>query len=452
MSKLNNVPLVEFGRGIPPKVTPPTNNPLYPHLLGVELELEDSNVTSTAMPAGWDFHEDGSLRNGAELVLRNPLNGNALLTAIAHFYNKRYTYTAGPRTSTHIHVNMSEDNVGLARRMFVLTYMVEDALFAAVEEKRKYAGYCMALSEMNPQRIRDFLTTDDRRTFRDTLMGRNTEKYYGFNINSIHKHGTVEFRYFTGGPRKPDLLDWIAFVNELKTAAINTQMDELVSLGKPEDVSAFVMRKFPTWGQRLLEARGAESMMNSLDEVASYIVDGDAPTRRDPLVFVTPSLLRFVKARMLYNDAQRAYLDDSTRGLSVLTVADWQARVQSARAYVERDTAARPLTGATFDFESYNASTMESLAQVAGAYRAPFRPRSVTRGFTQWPCAPNIGNAEMWPLAVVRDYLRQHPEIDANQSVINIYALMMADWHRMAGEVNAAPEVAPSENPEDEDY
>jgi len=347
----------------------PKGNP-YKHLLGIELELENSNVERRAMPAGWVYHEDQSLRNGAEVVLRTPQNGLTLAQSIESFYAQKYKYTNGPRTSTHIHVNMTEDTVGTLRNMFVLAYMLEDAIFGVVEEKRKWTGYCMALSEMPPERVRKFLTAKDTQTFQSAFNGRNPEKYYGFNIMSVYKHGTVEFRHFTGGPSKAELLDWVTLVNDLKTCALKYTMEDIVGLATPDQVMEFVIANFPTWANRLFGVRGIDAILQSLNDVAGMAFEDDMADRRDTLVFVTPTLLRFYTTKILKKE-QADHFVTSIRGLEVMTMDEWRQRVQTSQ------------------MQASGKSAKKSIAQLAAEYAelAPVRLQGRGAAFVPdaWP-------------------------------------------------------------------
>ena len=60
-------------------------------LIGLEVEVDSTNVKRPKFPeldssTLWRRTSDGSLRNGYEYVLRNPLAGNALSEAIHEFF------------------------------------------------------------------------------------------------------------------------------------------------------------------------------------------------------------------------------------------------------------------------------------------------------------------------------------------------------------------------------
>src|SRR5690606_3282019 len=190
----------------------------------------------------WEAHEDQSLRDGIEYVTRGPLAGAKLVKAVDNFYRSGITYTNSPRTSTHIDVHVSDRTLDQPRTMFALSFILEPALFEVIGAARKYCGYCVPLSEMNPIRMKTILTSDKWMHFSDSMRGRNEEKYYGFNINSVVKHGTVEFRYFYGGPTKSELLSWLSYCTSTKKAAVSTSLDELLSIPDPDSLAKFLTK------------------------------------------------------------------------------------------------------------------------------------------------------------------------------------------------------------------
>lgn len=192
-------------------------------LLGVEFELEDVSDSHDEQPEGYERHGDGSLRNGVEYVFEEPLPRQATVDAITEMEEFLSTreYSTSERTSTHIHLNMLDSNSSrrLASTMFALVYMIEPAIFRAADENRKWCGYCQPLSDMPQQRVIDLLSDDDSR-FRTGALGEgHADKYFGLNMKSLSRHGTIEFRYFPGWQGKAAALRWIDLVVELRIAA-----------------------------------------------------------------------------------------------------------------------------------------------------------------------------------------------------------------------------------------
>jgi hypothetical protein len=327
---INGVSLGEFSRRdvvADPKV--PDANP-YKHLVGIELELENVRMEK-AMNPSWIITEDQSLRDGLEFVSNGPHNGLKLKQHIRAFYDAGVKWKNSPRTSTHIHVNVSDCSIETARAMFIISYMLEEALFLAINVDRKFCGYCMPLSEMSPHRIRRFLTTTSRNDFLMQFQGNNADKYYGFNINSINKHGTVEFRYFPGGPTEEQLLDWVLYCTEVKSAALASGLNGLLALDTPELLRAWLYQHFPRWADTLLVAQGINDIHALYQEAISYLPEQQGVVRRDPLVFVNEELIQMIGRMFLKTPEKTKMLRDMTLKLEVMTHEEWFEIVNRCR-------------------------------------------------------------------------------------------------------------------------
>ncbi len=192
------------------------------YLLGMEFELEDvSDEVDT--PEYYEVHGDGSLRNGAEYVFIEPLAGEHVISAIEVMeeFMDEHDFEVSERTSTHIHINMSDagSTAALCSTMFALVYMIEPAIFRAADENRKWCGYCQPLSDMPQQRVLD-LMSEDTGSFRNGVYGESaSDRYFGLNMRSLSRHGTIEFRYFPGWVDKDTTISWVNLVTEIRAAA-----------------------------------------------------------------------------------------------------------------------------------------------------------------------------------------------------------------------------------------
>lgn len=300
----------------------------YQALVGVELEMEDATILR--VPAGWTAHADGSLRNGIELVFDGPKNGLEMYKTISSFYDAKIQFSAGPRTSTHVHVNMTDATLGQARAMLAAVYTIENALFAVVEEKRKWTGYCMPLAEMDPRKLRSIMTASTAHEISAAFVGRNQDKYYGFNVQSLRKHGTVELRYFTGGPSKEELLSWIVFCNELKKMSYTVSTKDILAIDTTMELEDFLLEYFPTWGPKLLRTGLLQSMLDSLNELASLVEEASAPEREDTLVFISPTLITYLENKLLTTTKQKEALHSTLANMSVLSYSEFSSLLRRA--------------------------------------------------------------------------------------------------------------------------
>lgn len=333
MSDLNQTSLHSvFGHRIREETSPGPGT-AFPYLLGVELELENVEIPSgSGQLEGWHMVGDDSLRNGQEFVFSRPFRGESALHAVKRFYESGITSRNTSRTSTHIHVNVTDLKVGDVRAMFILSYALEGALFKVVADKRKYCGYCMPLSEMGPVRMQSLLCAEVDFKFVDAMSGSNADKYYGFNINSVRKHGTAELRYFPGGPSEEQLRTWMAYACDLRTAAVSTGIAGLIALESPDQFLRYVVDSFGDFGAALVESTGIDSMWAALQEVLAVLPDDSVVNRSQRLVFMSPTFSKFVSRHFLVSAHRVEHFLTKVVPLGVMSEEDWRVHYATSRS------------------------------------------------------------------------------------------------------------------------
>ena len=247
MAKNNKSMNTLFGRRVVMQAQPDNFWPLPNELIGVEIEVEDLETAADGVYPEWTTHVDHSLRNGIEFVTSGPYGGAYLTRAINKFFDANLKYSMSPRTSTHLHVNASDDmTVDNFRNLFCIMYLIEPALFRWADENRKWCGYCSPLTDLEPQRIVSLLNGDDLNFARAVKGSTNQDRYYGLNVMAYNKHGTVEFRYFPCTDNRDTLVSWIKFVMYVKKACREYEdpSDFLARLDSREAIERFVATKF----------------------------------------------------------------------------------------------------------------------------------------------------------------------------------------------------------------
>lgn len=202
--------------------------------IGIEFEIED--WSGGTFDNHWAAHSDASLRNGIEFVFSRPKMGTEVENALALFEQlaTASSFNISERTSTHIHMDMGDgQQVGDVRKMFLLTYMIEPAMFRMADENRKWCSYCQPLTDMTQARISGILTSQSGDEFISAIQGsRHQDKYYAFNLKSLTRHCTIEFRYFPGYDGMASVNKWINMVQEIKLAAAAVgSIEELIAIG-----------------------------------------------------------------------------------------------------------------------------------------------------------------------------------------------------------------------------
>lgn len=218
-------------------------------LFGVELELEQPDLNRSAMRITWPEgsreliarHEDGSLRNGIELVFSQPYFGETALSAIDAMYDiKELNGLADSlRTSTHVHINYSTDTLETAVRAAAINAIVEPYIVKTAGSHRE--ANCYAVS-MRACRFLSGRATNGNAA--DWMINRiNGHRYLGFNVTALAKYGTIEYRYF-GGMEKPAMIGLINMLLEQKSRA-KDYFPALDKLTECSSIREFILRYLP---------------------------------------------------------------------------------------------------------------------------------------------------------------------------------------------------------------
>ena len=162
----------------------------------------------------------------------------------------RALLAAGARVnrSTGFHVHMGADRIGLRKPLanLVVNYYTVHEIFAnLVAPKRtectsaSHDRYCRECSI----RWAKALTLEQAHETADCLNNGNfgfadVDRYYSLNLNSVDRHGTIEFRLHQGTLNASKALAWVNFL----TSMVNYSMDgrhlpaEWYGLGKAESM------------------------------------------------------------------------------------------------------------------------------------------------------------------------------------------------------------------------
>lgn len=211
-----------------------TREPINPRLLtGIEVEGEEACLPESASymlsDGGWLTHDDGSLReSGIELVLREPLYGTELSGAIDVLFNawdEGLEFYPSPRAGTHIHLNMTDRPLSHLQSLTALMYCFDPIVFRLAGEDRQWCSYANSLSSIKPNALQALLSERgvDRGEWWRVWPVDSSDRYYGFNISSIGKYGSVEFRHFPTPESKDQLWTWIDLCHALYDASAEWQ-------------------------------------------------------------------------------------------------------------------------------------------------------------------------------------------------------------------------------------
>ncbi|WPK42018.1 hypothetical protein [Escherichia phage vB-EcoP-XT32] len=192
--------------------------------VGIELELEGSDHIEADM---WDCTEDGSLRNGCEMVCSRPYNGQELLDAINNLSEAvAESHAEGTwRCSTHVHMDMRDADSNILKKTILAWTFYEKMLFKCSGYHRYRSNFCPAFAVVQAQVMNasDAFNYDDEEFF--NRLVRSWDKYTSLNLLPLAQYGSIEFRISEPKWKRGQLLNLVnRFLMLKKLALDNAEM------------------------------------------------------------------------------------------------------------------------------------------------------------------------------------------------------------------------------------
>lgn len=193
--------------------------------IGIELELEGADQIDVRM---WNCTEDGSLRNGCELVCSRPYNGQELFRAIHNLSEAvRDSHAEGTwRCSTHVHMDMRDADSNIVKKVILAYAFYEKMLFKCSGFHRFRSNFCPAFSVVQAQVMNASSAFNlDGRDFFHNIVD-SWDKYTSLNLLPLHQFGSVEFRISEPKWKRGQLLNLVnRFLTLKKLAVDNAELD-----------------------------------------------------------------------------------------------------------------------------------------------------------------------------------------------------------------------------------
>lgn len=188
--------------------------------VGIELELEGINNLSVS---GWNCTEDGSLRNGCEMVCSQPFNGQRLFRAIHELSSAVQGSGAEGtwRCSTHVHVDMRDANSNILKKTILAYCYYEKLLFKCSGFHRYRSNFCPAFAVVQAQLMNASNAFNyDGADFFTSLVG-SWDKYTSLNLLPLRDFGSIEFRISEPKWKRSQLLNLVNRYLVLKKLAVD---------------------------------------------------------------------------------------------------------------------------------------------------------------------------------------------------------------------------------------
>lgn len=187
--------------------------------IGIELEIEE--VSYLDVP-GWTCTEDGSLRNGCELVCSEPYSGERLYSAIESLSNAvtRSDAQGTWRCSTHVHLDVRDCDTNTVKKIILGWAFYEKLLFKCSGFHRYRSNFCPAFAVVQAQVINASVAFNyEDSSFIDRLV-RSWDKYTSLNLLPITQFGSVEFRVSEPKWKRTNLLNLVNRYLTIKKLAV----------------------------------------------------------------------------------------------------------------------------------------------------------------------------------------------------------------------------------------
>jgi hypothetical protein len=193
--------------------------------LGIEIECEGKKLFDAPL-SYWAAKQDGSLHpkagsNAIEYVFTKPLDRKMAEKALRYLEKKLQEVKASlddsPRTSVHVHINVSDLTIRQIYCIILLWIIFEDILVEFCGPDRKGNLFCLSAkdSEYFPRMLTEAL---ERGNYRDRF--REDYRYLACNVAALFKFGSLEFRPMRGTVDVDTILNWVDMLLCIYTKAL----------------------------------------------------------------------------------------------------------------------------------------------------------------------------------------------------------------------------------------
>lgn len=202
--------------GKPLHTFPPFEGERY----AMELEMEASfNGAAFPQVSGWRLEHDGSLRgNSAEYVFRAPVLPSSVGPKLDALFEEldfsNIDLMESHRTSTHVHVNVSDKTPVQIMTIVALYAVVEELLTLFVTPERRSNAFCLRFCDSRDSV--SYLATKLREPNPHLLrISEGTSRYTSLNLQALNKFGSLEFRLMQGAQNAHEAHSWFKLIQEI---------------------------------------------------------------------------------------------------------------------------------------------------------------------------------------------------------------------------------------------
>jgi len=187
---------------------------------GIEIEMEGSSLPREVL--GFETKKDGSLRGESyEYVFNHPKSLENSVKLLNNMETRllecqsivNYSF----RTSTHVHMNVSDMETNHILNIIYLYLLLEDVFVKYAGRSREGNRFCLRLKDA--EGFLDALLYHFK--YEDNLFELRQEnlKYASVNIAALRQYGSLEFRALAGTHSVEKIKPWLEALQNLRTFA-----------------------------------------------------------------------------------------------------------------------------------------------------------------------------------------------------------------------------------------
>lgn len=286
------------------------DSPLFPSYVGIEVEVEAIKNEVNQSPAIWVSKEDGSLRNYGIEYVSYPTPSKKCPSIFSYLHKKlkeNNIPSFSVRTSTHIHIDVTDMSIPQIQSFLLLYLCFEDVLFNIVGEERRENIFCVPLVDTEyVEKVRAiFLSSLSNINFNKLLL--SWDKYTGINLKPISSFGTIEFRHLKGTDDPLLFKHWLSVILKLKKKAMENSCQSLYktieALNTNSEYHQFAMYIFEEKYQ-VLPTLLEEKMENCVSHIKEWFSNIPSPLV-DQEKFISSSFFRILKVKKKEDNTER---------------------------------------------------------------------------------------------------------------------------------------------------
>lgn len=187
--------------------------------VGIEVEVENANARGRLYSNVWTNHADGSLRNNGTEYVSRPIAANVASYALQELLTEvldQEQCCFSPRTSIHIHVDVSGEEDVTVMNAILLYTLFEKMLFRFTGRGRMKNIYCVPVIDTSLLN-----GAANRNAGIDTRHAHGKwSKYSAMNILPLSSYGTLEFRHMHGTFDLNKVSVWIRMLTNMVDYAV----------------------------------------------------------------------------------------------------------------------------------------------------------------------------------------------------------------------------------------